>query len=165
MDTISSATAFSGIRCGSWISSILWGKTHAEVFCDVHLASLLAEGNLPNLSKKSATGHLIICDKTAKNIIQNSGIFFRLKKIVHVEFLTLPSSVCKELRDPNLKDLFYVIYGLIDHLGIHFAKKQSANLFLLPIDSVLSENCLVRFYQAFGKGYEVWWWQYCGSPG
>ena len=93
----------------------------------------------------SSLGHLIICDQDAKDYIIKTDAFQKLNRFAVVEFVIIPSAVKRELSAKEFSDIFYLLYGLLDHIGVELAIRQQANLFLLPIDSVLSKNSLGPF--------------------
>ncbi len=136
-------------------SYLFWGERFANLFVDLHLPSLLANGNLPALSKKVDVLIFIVLDLDAKLVLENSAALTKIKRYASVSLLTIPTEIQHTLQR-NQRDLnFYLLYGMMDHLGIALAQKLNSSLALIPVDSVVSNRCLTSFWAAIEEGFEV----------
>ncbi len=136
-------------------SYLFWGERFGKFFVDIHIPSLLARGNIPSLSKSAKILVFIVVDPLARSVVEQSSSLIKLKKYAEVSFLEIPSNIQVTLTR-NQRDLnFYLLYGMMDHLGIAVAQQLNVPIALFPVDSVVSNRCLTSFWRALEDGFEV----------
>ncbi len=135
------------------ISSIVWGAEYTHNFIEFNLRSMLAEGNLINLSQNNKVTLFIITTSTDKSYIKNHPLYKTLSSYASIEFFLLPKDILQLITSPEMKSYFYVLYGMLDHIGIYFTQGAQANLFLIPVDSIISCQTFSSFEKYIKEGF------------
>lgn len=138
------------------IGSIVWGEAFIDKFMNYHVASLLAPGNVPGLARTRRVIHSIVTTETDREKIVAHPLFAPLCKHARVVFTCFPEAFLEQRARDDYN--FYYFYGLLDHQSVFLAAALRAELYLLPVDIVLSRDSLsnlARHLQAGADGCSV----------
>ncbi|MBW5802267.1 hypothetical protein FIV31_00180 [Coxiella endosymbiont of Ornithodoros amblus] len=143
-----------------------WGKAYAEKVKTYLIPSLLAEGNLPSISKKYKTIVLVHCDIDTKNNLSLSPIIKYVKNYANIEFIILPRSLIKAYKS-NFKyfpflyskkitgivsNIKYILLGALQTQALEIAVKNKSYISFMMPDFVLSDRFLTNtFFLIEGK--------------
>jgi len=132
------------------IGSIAWGEAFVDKFMDYHVPSLLADGNIPALARRKKVIHSIVTTERDRLKIIAHPAFKRLTQLTEVVFTCFP----EDLLDRRARDdfNFYYFYGFLDHQSVLLAAALRAELFLLPVDIVISRDSLANLGRLLDKG-------------
>ena len=132
------------------MGSIAWGEAFVDKFMNYHVPSLLAEGNMPALARRKKLIHSIVTTERDRQRIVAHPAFKRLSRFADVVFTCFP----EELLERRARDEFnfYYFYGFLDHQSVLLAQALQAELYLLPIDIVISRNSLANVGRSLDKG-------------
>lgn len=122
------------------IGSIVWGEAFIDKFMNYHIASLLAPGNIPGLARTRSVVHSIVTTETDREKIIAHPFFAPLCKHAQVVFTCFPEEFLEQRAREQYN--FYYFYGLLDHQSVFLASALRAELYLLPVDIVLSRDSL-----------------------
>ncbi len=124
----------------SIVASTVWGDQFVDNFMNYCVASLLSNGNIPDLAKETSVIHSIVTTRRDEARVRAHPLFRELERQARVEFRIFDDSLLQEREDSGFA--FYRFYGLLDHVHIDLARKLSCDLYLLPPDVVYSADCL-----------------------
>ncbi len=129
----------------------VWGHAYLDFFLKFHVPSLLAEGNLPHLSRIGQLIISIVTDAEGRRIIVESGLFPVLNGMADVRF-----SMIEQLpsRESAMNPYFYMHYGLLDHHHVYLAHYLNASLVLMPPDTVISKDSFYTLASHIKAGYD-----------
>jgi hypothetical protein len=133
------------------VGSIAWGEAFVDKFMNYHVPSLLAEGNIPALARrKKKVIHSIVTTERDRQKIVAHPVFKRLSQSAEVVFTCFP----EELLERRVRDEFnfYYFYGFLDHQSVLLAKELQAELYLLPVDIVISRDSFANVGRSFDRG-------------
>lgn len=132
------------------IGSIAWGEAFVDKFMNYHVPSLLAGGNIPALARRKKVIHSIVTTETDRRRIIAHPAFKQLSRFAEVVFTCFP----EELLEQRARDEFnfYYFYGFLDHQSVLLAAELRAELYLLPIDIVISRDSLATFSRKLDQG-------------
>jgi hypothetical protein len=132
------------------IGSIAWGEAFVDKFMNYHVPSLLAEGNIRALARRKRVILSIVTTERDRKRIAAHPAFERLRKFAEVVFTCFP----EELLERRVRDdfNFYYFYGFLDHQTVLLAAALKAELYLLPIDVVLSRDSLANIGRLLDQG-------------
>ncbi|SEP48154.1 hypothetical protein SAMN02990966_06974 [Rhodospirillales bacterium URHD0017] len=132
------------------MGSIAWGEAFVDKFMNYHVPSLLAEGNIPALARRKKVIHSIVTTERDRQRIVAHPVFRRLSRFAEVVFTCFP----EELLERRARDKynFYYFYGFLDHQSVLLAQALQAELYLLPIDIVISRGSLANVGRSLDKG-------------
>ena len=149
-----------GLRRGVWprqshavLGSIAWGEAFVDKFMNYHVPSLLAAGNLPALARRRRVVHSIVTTETDRKRIVSDPIFRHLSRHAEVVFTCFPESFIAQREQEQYP--FYPFYGLLDHQSVFLAQALQAELYLLPIDIVLSHDSLTNLGRRLDRGADA----------
>jgi hypothetical protein len=132
------------------IGSIAWGGAFVDKFMNYHVPSLLAADNLPALARKKRVVHSIVTTETDRqSMIAHPG-FKRLSECAEVVFTCFPEKFLEQRERDHYN--FYHFYGLLDHQSVFLASALRADLYLLPVDIVLSRDSLANLSRRLEQG-------------
>lgn len=129
-------------RSFSVVGSVVWGR-YVDKFMDYCVPSLLASGNIPGLGKRGRVVHSIVTTHADRDRMVAHPIFKQLSEQAEVVFTCFPSDFVQR-REISHYNLYY-FYGFLDHQNVFLAAALGADLYLLPVDCVYSQECLTRF--------------------
>jgi hypothetical protein len=132
------------------LGSIAWGEAFIDKFMNYHVPSLLAEGNLPALARRRKVIHSIVTTETDRKRIVASPAFKRLSRFAEVVFTCFPEKFLEQREREQYP--FYHFYGLLDHQSVFLAAALRAELYLLPVDIVLSHDSLTNLGRRLDRG-------------
>ena len=132
------------------IGSIAWGEAFVDKFMNYHVASLLAADNLPALARGKKVIHSIVTTETDHRRIVEHPLFKNLSKYAEVVFTCFPEEFLGQRERDQYN--FYYFYGLLDHQSVFLAAALQAELYLLPVDIVLSRDSLANLSQRLEQG-------------
>lgn len=140
-----------------FIHCCVWGDGYSEKFITYLLPSLLAQGNLPAISKEYNIVLLIHCDKKTQEKLLASSVIEQIKKYARMEFILIPETIFilykkithlsyrkKSQISDNLK---YYLLGGLQTLALKKALLQKAYISFLMPDIVLSDSVLTTAFQ------------------
>ncbi|HTJ97193.1 MAG TPA: hypothetical protein VL381_06970 [Rhodocyclaceae bacterium] len=134
------------------IGSTVWGKEYIQFFLDYHLPAMLAAGNFPALATRGKVVLSIVTDGPGQQQIESAPIMQAVRQVAELRYsvvTTLPR------RDPpEQARLFYMHYGLLEHHHVELARALSANLVLLPVDTVISSHGLQTLAKEISAGHD-----------
>lgn len=131
------------------IGSIVWGERFVEKFMDYHVASLLARGNIPSLARHRKVVHSIVTTEADRQRVMAHPLFEHLGKHAEVVFTCFPEKFIEQREREGYN--FYQFYGLLDHQSVFLAAALQAELYLLPVDIVLSDHSLSNLSRRLGR--------------
>jgi len=132
------------------IGSIAWGEAFVDKFMNYHVASLLASGNIPALARKRKVIHSIVTTETDRKRIVAHPLFRRLREHAEVVFTCFPEKFLEQRERDQYN--FYYFYGLLDHQSVFLASALRGELYLLPVDIVLSRDSLSNLARHLAAG-------------
>lgn len=132
------------------MGSIAWGEAFVDKFMNYHVPSLLAPGNIPALARRKKVIHSIVTTERDRQRIVAHPVFKRLRRFAEVVFTCFP----EELLEQRARDEFnfYYFYGFLDHQSVLLAQALRAELYLLPIDIVISRDSLAKVGRSLDQG-------------
>jgi len=141
------------------IASVVWGEKYIESFMSHNVRSMLAKGNIPALKEKGSVIHSIVTTPSGKELIEKHPVFAELSNYAKVEFFCFPESLVKLAQNNSDPDqIFYLLYGALDHVNIFFARSLKSNLFLIPVDSIVANPSFKNMRSYLDQGYDC-----CGA--
>lgn len=138
------------------IGFVLWGPKYVKNFLEYFLASALAPQNLPALGGKTFIS--IVTNTEGQSLISQHPVFSEIQKYAQIEFFIFDDCLISHLNYLRPDNLFYRIYGALDHTNYFFAREMNSDLFLLPVDSILANGTLANMKRLIGLNYDC-----CGS--
>src|SRR5262249_4142950 len=136
------------------LSCIVWGSEYIEHFLEFNVRSMLAPGNLPGLAQEGRCKIFVITNAAGREQIENHPGFANATRTVDWEFSVVPDGLIDILVHSHLKDYFYLLYGMLDHIGVLHAQGAGAHLFMIPVDSVVADGSLMNMAKYREQGYE-----------
>ena len=136
------------------ISCTVWGEQYVGNFMDFCLRSMLAPGNLPGIARQGSCIVLVTTSEAGASAIRRHSAFAAACRHADFRFAIVPDAMIKELVDGHLKQLFYMLYGMLDHIGIFFAQGAKAHLFMIPVDAIVADGSLVAMANYRHAGFE-----------
>ena len=127
----------------SVVGAIAWGPRFVDKFMNYCLASLLASGNIPALSRESHVVLSVVTTPEDRDRMTAHPNYERVRQSAEVVFTCFPAEFLARREADGLN--FYHFYGLLDHQSVFLAMALQADLYLLPIDCVYSSDCLKNF--------------------
>lgn len=134
------------------LGSIVWGDAFIEKFMNYHVASLLAPGNIPALARRRRVIHSIVTTDADRAKIVAHPVFKRLSQSAEVVFTCFPEKFLERCERDQYN--FYHFYGLLDHQSVFLAAALHAELYLLPVDIVLSQDSLKNLGRHLDQGVD-----------
>lgn len=134
------------------LGSIVWGDSFIEKFMNYHVASLLAPGNIPALARRRRVVHSIVTTDADRTKIIAHPVFKRLSQSAEIVFTCFPEKFLEQRERAQYN--FYHFYGLLDHQSVFLAAALRAELYLLPVDIVLSQDGLKNFGRHLDHGVD-----------
>jgi hypothetical protein len=135
------------------IGSIAWGEAFVDKFINYNVPSLLASGNIPHLARRRKVVHSIVTTERDLERIKAHSAFPRLSECAEVVFTCFPEEFIQQRVDDGYN--FYHFYGLLDHQSVFLAAALHAELYLLPVDIVLSSDSLRNFSRHLEQGADA----------
>lgn len=132
------------------MGSIAWGEAFVDKFMNYHVPSLLAEGNIPALARRKKVIHSIVTTERDRQRIVAHPIFKELSRFAEVVFTCFPEELLE--RRAGAEFNFYYFYGFLDHQSVLLAQALRAELYLLPIDIVISRDSLANVGRSLDEG-------------
>jgi hypothetical protein len=136
------------------ISGVVWGEQYVRNFMDFCLRSMLAPGNIPGIAQQGPCVVLVTTDEAGAATIRRHPAFAAVRRHAEFRFAIVPDAMIKELADGHLKRLFYMLYGMLDHIGIFFAQGARAHLFMIPVDAIVADGSLIAMANYRHAGFE-----------
>lgn len=141
------------------IASIVWGETYIQAFMQYNVRSMLAKGNMPALQQKGLLIHSIVTTERGKKQIMAHPAFVLLEQCAQVEFFCFPESLLDMSKGDKNPDKFsYLLYGILDHINLFFARGLRANVFLIPVDSIVANPSFTNMRRYLEEGFDC-----CGA--
>lgn len=124
-------------------ATAVWGQWHADIFCNLLLRSLIADGNFPSLRGRGNLHYIIYTDQQTAERMQRSAAWKGLKKNVEVTV--------------RLTDILYERPIDAHHLIWAKAKSDAAEyggaiIFVAP-DTIWANGSIGRIVDLFDGGY------------
>ena len=141
------------------VGSIVWGATYLDAFMKYNVRSMLAEGNMPALRRHGIVVHSIVTTESGREYILGHPVYQQLARVAQVEFLCFPEALLDLFKGEHGPDkLSYLLYGILDHTNLFFARGLGGNLFLIPVDSVVASPSFASMRRYLEEGYDC-----CGA--
>src|SRR5262245_16149318 len=132
---------------GFRLLTALWGREFSELFLRATARSLLAVGNLPDLSRRHETVYTILTTEVDAGRLQASPVFHSLSASSKVELQMIDENEF----DPAVPSSHWTIW----RKGIAAAKeKQEFVIYIMP-DVVYASGTLLDWAKAFEQGYRA----------
>jgi hypothetical protein len=135
------------------LGSIAWGESFVDKFVRYHVPSLLAPGNLPALAQKMRVVHSIVTTEADRARIMASPIFETLCESAEVVFTCFSESFVQQRQTCGYN--FYYFYGLLDHQSVFLASALRAEMYLWPVDVVISRDGLSNLHRYLSQGADA----------
>jgi hypothetical protein len=132
------------------VGSIAWGEAFVDKFLNYNLPSMLAPGNIPALARGRKVVHSIVTTESDRETIVAHPVFARLSEYAEVVFTCFSEKFIQQRQDDGYN--FYYFYGLLDHQSVFLASALRAELYLWPVDVVLSSNALKNLNRHLALG-------------
>jgi hypothetical protein len=136
------------------LSGVVWGEEYVRNFMDFCLRSILAPGNLPGIAALGSCRILITTDQKGAAAIRRHPAYELAARHAEWQLAIVPDAMIAELSAGHLRNLFYLLYGMLDHVGIFLAQGARANLFMIPVDAIVADGSLVNMAGYRQKGFE-----------
>lgn len=137
------------------IGSIVWGEKYLDAFMTYNVRSMLAPGNMPALAEKGILVHSIVTTEAGRDYVLKHPVYKDLAAVAQVEFFCFPESLLNLSKGENSPDRFtYLLYGILDHINIFLARGLKANLFLIPVDSIVANPSFTHMRRYLEEGYD-----------
>jgi hypothetical protein len=136
------------------LSCTVWGDEYIRNFMNINIRSMLAPGNLPALAKMGGCKFFVVTNENGRAAIKAHPLFAEASKYAGWEFAVVPQPVITELVSPAMERYFYILYGMLDHIGIFFAQGAGSNLFMIPVDSIVADGSFVNMANYRSEGFE-----------
>jgi len=135
-------------------SLLCWGENYIHNLLYFCFASLLAEGNIPRLSKERNTIIAIHTDAKSAEIISRHPITDRLQSYgVRLRYFLLPDNLISTINsDPNNK---YWLLGVSQTLHMIYAKRLNADLHVSAPDEIYSSEFFGTILRKVHEGAKV----------
>lgn len=135
-------------------SLLCWGESYISNLLHFCFASLLAEGNIPSLSKERDIIIAIHTDEKSAEIISKHSVTHRLLLHgVHLQYFLLSDNLISTVNsDPNNK---YWLLGVSQTLHMLYAKRLNADLHVSAPDEVYSSEFFSNILQKVRAGAKV----------
>ena len=128
---------------------VCFDEFFTDIFLDLTLPSLLAEGNLPYFAKHYPTTIEILTDKNGKEKLDAHPLTDVLKRSVKVDYVLI---------DTNISVHKYASLSFWQNITIRKVQHSGESLgFLIP-DGVWSNNCFVQIVDALSSGKKAFFW-------
>ena len=119
-----------------------------------NIRSMLAPGNLPGLAKLGACKMFVVTNESGRAAIQAHPVFAQTLKYVEWEFAIVPQAIIAELVSREMEAYFYILYGMLDHIGIFYAQGAESSLFMIPVDAIVADGSFVNMANYRSQGFE-----------
>jgi hypothetical protein len=136
------------------LSCTAWGDDYIRDFMNYNVRSMLAPGNLPALAELGECRFFVVTTENGRAAIKAHPVFEQASKYAEWEFVMVPQQVIVELASPAMANYFYILYGMLDHIGIFYAQGAGSNLFMIPIDAIVADGSLVNMANYRNQGFE-----------
>jgi hypothetical protein len=130
----------------------VWGRDYLEFFRDYHLPSLLAEGNLPYLAQRGQLILSIVTDEPGRTFLESSAVLRAVSQVAEIHFSI--ANPMPQRKPGEEARIFYMRYGLLDHLHVYLARRLQAHLLLMPSDTVISRLGLATLAEQIANGFD-----------
>lgn len=120
------------------ISLLAFGDEYVQKFVDFTAPSLLAQGNLPYLTKEKNITVYLHTDKKGHELIDKSSAIEKFRELgIQVEYVIIPEELLIHLKNPTI---IYWLLGASASLGLHYAKALHATFHHSYPDLVYSDK-------------------------
>ncbi len=123
---------------------IIWGRSYANLFTNVSLASRLSQHNLPSMPNNATSKTVIVTTDEDRVHIVGSSLFKRLEKLMEVVFLPLEKSTQGK----------YDLMSAGHRRGIEYAGGRGYCVFFAP-DAIVADGSIPRLYQLALSGRQI----------
>ena len=123
---------------------IIWGRSYANLFTNVSLASRLSQRNLPSMPNNAASKTIIVTTDEDRAHIVASSLFKRLEKLMEVVFLPLEKSTQSK----------YDLMSAGHRRGIEYADGRGYCVFFSP-DTIVADGSIPRLYELALSGRQI----------
>ncbi len=130
----------------------VWGAVYTEFMLDYHFPSLLADGNIPTLSKQGRVIVSIATDAAGKSQILAHPAYTALATYAEFHFTLFEAAPSRATTQEA--EAFYQRYGILDHHHVYLARTLAADLFLMPPDCILSDSAFGNFAKYLKAGFD-----------
>ena len=130
----------------------VWGPEFLDFFCNYHLPSLLAKGNLPSLAARGKLIVSIVTDAAGRAWIEQSVALGAIATYATVHFTVVDCVPARAA--PEEARTFYMRYGLLEHHHVYLARDLGANLLLMPTDTIISQDGYATLAREIQAGYD-----------
>jgi len=131
------------------ISTIVWGKSYFNNFCDYSLPSLLSKHNAPALVFEHAVTFIILTEHDFIEIFKKKDIYKHSCHTIHYEFFTLEEYGFNLTRVPSgYHEKKYQFLSVCQNIIIDLSKKYDIHIFNYA-DFIWSDNSLVNVIAKF----------------
>jgi hypothetical protein len=135
------------------VGSIAWGEAFVDKLMNYNVPSLLAAGNIPALARRRRVVHSIVTTETDRKRIVSHPVFEHLSRHAEVIFTCFPEAFIAQREQEQYS--FYAFYGLLDHQSVFLASALQAELYLMPVDIVISHDSLTNFGRRLDRGADA----------
>jgi hypothetical protein len=136
------------------LSFSIWGESYIRLFCNYCIPTLMAEGNLPAVSKLRNISVDICAHSADIEIIKHQEVVKTLSEICTIHFVEFPESlVTCEGYKRNDFNFRYNIYGGFHHLSIERARSIGADVMCLGPDNIYSNGSFLYYVQCIDNGF------------
>lgn len=122
------------------IITAVWGERHTNLFVEICLPNLLAEGNLPSLKNEHAVYKIFTSSKYAARIFEHEN-FRKLRKVIRVEVYELDNYFGHPAFSvPNS----ILVMTQLHKIAVESANYEDAAMIFLPPDQIYSDGAFSR---------------------
>ncbi|QAZ69642.1 hypothetical protein [Solidesulfovibrio carbinolicus] len=134
----------------------VWGEAYIETFMEVTVASLLAEGNLPQAAAGHDIGYTLYTRQADVAALERHPNYKALTDCVPVDLLRIEDVLAQPQWSHNHK---YGLMSLLQTDGLQRALGEGAHSFLLLADFVLSDRFLTSVLARLDQGANTLFFQ------
>lgn len=135
------------------VAYVVWGEEYVRAFLEYHMRSMLAPGNLPALAGEHNFVSIVTTTE-GRRLIEAHPITERVKAIADIRYFIFPEFLTESTHYSNPDYYFYLLYGMLDHVNIFFAKTLGANVFFLPVDAIVANGSIKHMRRYMQEGFD-----------
>lgn len=138
------------------ISIVIWGARYKELFLKYFLPSMLASGNIPELSKiRTVSFDVFASAEIAEEISSSHPIIKRLQNFCNFNVYSFDNEIVdnEQIKSDNV--MRYMIYGGFHHVSIIRAKKNKADIICIAPDGIHSDGSFTNYVRFLDDGFKA----------
>ncbi len=138
------------------LSFSLWGDKYIQFFNDYCIPCMMAEGNLPAVSKRRSIYVDLYAHREDILKLKELDMFESFSALCEINFIEFPKHLvtCEGYKG-NDAAFRYNIYGGFHHLSIERARSMEADIICLGPDNIYSDGSFLNYVKFIDEGYSA----------